>query len=185
MKLIFSIRWAPNYPTRSYNYPPNYPPLILVIMARPAQTIQNNTFAKSLEHLKKEVRDEGDFLCRWVSQLSINWYYRFGWVWRGVLKVLKITIMQYLCKISINNWVVWFCMLINLKVFSKLIASFLMGLTRHAQIARVILQYLCDIVRKKSGMSRGLNCTSWLKELLQFIIHLFSHHWLFSSLGLI
>ena len=39
-------------------------PLILVGMARPAQITQNNKFAKYLEYLKKEVKDEVDFLCR-------------------------------------------------------------------------------------------------------------------------
>ena len=35
-------------------------PLILVGMARPAQTAQNNKLAKSLQYLKKKVRDEDD-----------------------------------------------------------------------------------------------------------------------------
>ena len=41
----------------------------------------------------------------------------------------------------------------------------LMGLTRHAQITRVNLQYLCDIVRKKLGMKQGLNCTGWFSTI--------------------
>ena len=43
-------------------------------------------------------------------------------------------------------------MLMNVKVFSKLIILFLMGLARHVQITWVNLQYLCDILRNKSGM---------------------------------
>ena len=38
-------------------------PLILVGMTRPAQITQNKS-AKSFQYLKKEVRDEVDFLCR-------------------------------------------------------------------------------------------------------------------------
>ena len=32
-------------------------------MARPAQNTQNNKFAKSLQYLKKEMKDEVYFLC--------------------------------------------------------------------------------------------------------------------------
>ena len=39
-------------------------PLILVGMTRPAQITQNNKSAKSFQYLKKEVKDEVDFLCR-------------------------------------------------------------------------------------------------------------------------
>ena len=118
-------------------------------MARPAQITQNNKFAKSLLYLKKELRDEGDFLCSWASQFSVNWYCHFWWVLLGTTKVLKITSMQCL-----KNWVIklMFCMLISMKVFCKLIALFLMGLARHAQIIWVNLKYLYDILRKKSGM---------------------------------
>ena len=42
-------------------------PLILMGMARPAQIAQNNMFPKSLQYLKKEVRDEVNFLCRLAS----------------------------------------------------------------------------------------------------------------------
>ena len=45
-----------------------------------------------------------------------------------------------------------FRILINMKVFYKLIVLFLMGLARHAQIIRVNLQYICYILKKKSGM---------------------------------
>ena len=37
--------------------------LILVGKARTAQITKNSKFAKSLQYLKKEVRDEVDFLC--------------------------------------------------------------------------------------------------------------------------
>ena len=32
-------------------------------MARPAEITKNNKFEKSLQYLKKEMRDEVDFLC--------------------------------------------------------------------------------------------------------------------------
>ena len=38
-------------------------PLILLRIARPANSTQNNKFAKYLQYLMKEVRDEVDFLC--------------------------------------------------------------------------------------------------------------------------
>ena len=46
-------------------------PLILVGMTRHVQITQNNKSAKSLQYLKKEVRDEVGFLCRRASQFSI------------------------------------------------------------------------------------------------------------------
>ena len=121
-------------------------------MARPAQIAQNK-FAKPLQYLKKEMRHEVDFLCRWTSQFSINWYYYGWWVVPGMPKVLKITITQCLCNISRKNWVMELmsCILIIVNVF---IILFVMGLTRH-QSTRVNLQYLFDILRKKSGMKLG------------------------------
>ena len=146
MKLIFCMQININ---QSYKLIP----LILVRLTRPGQITQNDKFAKSLQDLKKEVRDEVDFLCRWASQFSINRYYHFWWLWPGMPKLLKITSMQCLCSISTINWVMklMFCMLI----FYKLIVLLLMGLARHAQITRVNLQYLWEIVRKKSGMKLG------------------------------
>ena len=44
-----------------------------------------------------------------------------------------------------------FCMLINMEVFCKLTVLFLMGLARFAQITQLKLQYLCEILGKKSG----------------------------------
>ena len=46
-------------------------------------------------------------------------------------------------------------MLINMKVFYKLIVLFLMGLTRHAYVTQVKFQSLCDILRKKSRIKLG------------------------------
>ena len=36
-------------------------PLIVVVMTRPAQITQNKKFAKSLQYVKKKVRDDVDF----------------------------------------------------------------------------------------------------------------------------
>ena len=64
-------------------------------------------------------------------------------------KLLKIISMQYLCNISRKNCVtkLMFCMLINIKLFYKLILLFLIGLARHAQSIWASLQCLCDILR--------------------------------------
>ena len=131
-------------------------PLTLMSMARPAQIAQNNKFPKSLQYLKKEARDEVNFLCRWAS-----FFYKlilsFCWVLPGMAKVLEMTNMQCLCNISRKNWVMklMICMLINMKVFYKLIVLFLMGLAKHTQITWVNLQYLYDIFRKKLGVKLG------------------------------
>ena len=131
--------------------------LILVgMVSRHAQITQNDKFAKSLWYLKKEVRDEVEFLCKW-AKFSTNWCYHVWWAWSGIPKVLKIKSMQYLCNPSRKNWVMklMFCMMINMIVFYKLILLFFMGLARHAQSTWTSLQCLCDILRKKSGMKLG------------------------------
>ena len=65
-------------------------------MASLAQSPRSNKFAKSLQCLKKEVRDKVDF-CRDKLQ-SIQ---KVGTVISdGMPKVLKITTMQYLCNVS-------------------------------------------------------------------------------------
>ena len=48
-----------------------------------------------------------------------------------------------------------FCIVINMKVFYKLIVLFLMGLARRAQVTLVHLEDLCDILRKKLGKKLG------------------------------
>ena len=45
-----------------------------------------------------------------------------------------------------------FCMLIEMKVFYKLIILFVMGLARDAQSTQLNLQCFCDISGEKSGM---------------------------------
>ena len=84
-------------------------------MTRPAWITQSIKFAKSLHYLKKRVRDEIDFLCRWGSQFTINWYYHFWWVWPDIPVCL--------CNISRNNSVMKLicCMLINVKVLQFMI----------------------------------------------------------------
>ena len=79
-------------------------------MARPAQITQNNKFAKSLQYLKKEVGDEVDFLCNDHHSFTVS------------LQHLK---EELSCEVM-------FCLLINKKIFYKLIILFLMGLARHA-----------------------------------------------------
>ena len=71
-------------------------PSKLVNMASLAQSTRNIKLAKSLQYLKKEVRDKVDF-CRDKLQ-SIQ---KVGTVISdGMPKVLKITTMQYLCNVS-------------------------------------------------------------------------------------
>ena len=125
-------------------------PLILMGMARPAQIAQNNMFPKSLQYLKKEVRDEVNFLCRLASVFH-KLILSFWWVLPGMVKVLKMTNMQCLCNISRKNWVMklMICMLINMKVFYKLIVLFLMGLARHFQNTWLNLQCILGYLKKE------------------------------------
>ena len=86
----------------------------------------NNKFAMSLQYLKREVRDEVDFLhADKVSYKLIAtfqsfpqaWYYHYWWVWSNILKVLKVTSLQYLYNISKKKLGMEFifCMQINIK----------------------------------------------------------------------
>ena len=146
-------------------------PSILGGMARPAKITWNNKFAKSLQYLKKEVRNETDFLCRWASQFSINWYYHFWWLWPGIPKLLKIIGMQCLCNISRKHWVMkW-------KSY-KLIVFFFYGFAqacpKYPGKFAIFWWHLKKEVRNKVWPAQIL--------LLQFIIHpVFPHHWPFSS----
>ena len=70
-----------------------------------------------------------------------------------MLKVLKITSIQYLSNISRKNWVT--NLMLNMKIFYKLILLFLKGFSRHAQSTQVSLQCLFDILRKKLGIKLG------------------------------
>ena len=142
-------------------------------MARPAQITQNNKFAKSLLYLKKELRDEGDFLCSWASQFSVNWYCHFWWVLLGTTKVLKITSMQCL-----KNWVIKLMFLHAdkheslLKVDSIIFDGFGQACPNYLGKFEISLWYLKEEVRN-AVLS------------LQFIIHpMHSYHWPFFSLSM-
>ena len=78
----------------------------------------------SLQYLKKEVRDEVDFLhtrlisTLWKSKFPTRGYYHYWWAWSSILKVLKVTSFQYLQNISkkkLGREFV-FCMQINIKL---------------------------------------------------------------------
>ena len=65
-------------------------------------------------------------------------------------KVPKMTSLQYLCNIVRKGGVinVIFYMKVNINVFYKLIVSFLLVMTSHAQS----LWYLCNISKKREGL---------------------------------
>ena len=64
-------------------------------------------------------------------------------------KLFKVSV-QYLCNFSGKKLVMKliFCMMMNIKVFCKLIISFFAGLGRHAQSTQTIFQYHCHISRR-------------------------------------
>ena len=78
----------------------------------------------SLQCLTKEVRDEVDFLHADKHQsflqvgirtlgikVSYKWYYHRWWAWSSILKVLKVTSLQYLYNISKKK--------LTIKLFNK------------------------------------------------------------------
>ena len=127
--------------------------LILVGMARPAQITHNNKFENSLQYLMKEVKDEVDFLYTWASEFSINWYCPFWWVWPGMPKVLKITIMQCFCNISRKNRVtkLMFSMLINVKVDTVIFHGFVQACPKYPGKFAISLWHLKTKSRMKLG----------------------------------
>ena len=104
--------------------------MILMGMVKHSQSSQNSKFAMSLQYLKKEVRDEVDFLHvdkhQSFQQVDFNTlgikvlYKAILSLLIGVIKVLKVTSLQYLYNISKNKLVIEFifCMQINIKVFT-------------------------------------------------------------------
>ena len=54
----------------------------------------------------------------WTSKFPASWFCRFWWTWSNILKVLKVTSLQYLYNISKKKLGMEFifCMQINIKV---------------------------------------------------------------------
>ena len=81
--------------------------MILLEMVKHSQSSQNRKFAMSLQYLKKGVGDEVDvdkhqtFIQVDFNTLGIKVYCKVilhhSWVWSNILKVFKVTSLQYLC----------------------------------------------------------------------------------------
>ena len=69
-------------------------------MARPAQITQNNKFAKSLQYLKKEVRDEVEFFVKMSIIVIYKVLLTFLMDVTRHAKTLEILSTQCLCNIS-------------------------------------------------------------------------------------
>ena len=108
-------------------------------MIKHSQSPQNSKFAMSLQYLKKEVRDEVDFLDAEKHQsfqqvdfniLGIKVSYKvilsYWWTWSSILKVLKVTSLKYLYNILKRKLGMEsiFCMQINIKTSTSWIIVF-------------------------------------------------------------
>ena len=79
-------------------------------MVNYSQSSQNSKFAVSLQYIKKEVRDEVHFLhpdkrknflqVDSNTLFSTRWCCHYWWALSSILKVLKLTSLQYLYNIS-------------------------------------------------------------------------------------
>ena len=81
----------------------------------------------------------------WTSMFPTRWYYHYLWAWSSILKVLKVTSLQYLKK-EIRDGV-QFLHADKHQSFYKLALLFLMIVARHAQSTQnkklvIFLQYL-------------------------------------------
>ena len=112
---------------------------------------------------KKNWRIKLIFSLQISMRVSFKLVLLLWWACLCVPKVSKITSLQYLCSISRKRWEInmIFCMKININVFYKLVISFLLVRAKydlvpsHVKITQVNMQYLCDILRKKSGIKLG------------------------------
>ena len=88
----------------------------LMGLVKHSRSSQNSKFAMSLHCRKKELRDENGFLhadelqsflqvilTLWLSKFSTRWYYHNWLPWSNILKVRKVTSLQYLFTISKKN----------------------------------------------------------------------------------
>ena len=75
-----------------------------------------------------------------------------------------------------------FCMFINIKVFCKLMLSFLAGLARHAESARANFQYL-EYIEISFGMCRvWISCSQFgICEAFRQFANEFANEWIFSK----
>ena len=110
-------------------------------MVEHSQSSQNSKFAVSLQYFK-EVRDEVSYKLisiLWALKFSRKWYYHYWWVWTSILKVLKVTSLQYLYNISKKESKVCssFFALRQIQSFFKLELSFLMEITRRVQSSQI------------------------------------------------
>ena len=88
--------------------------LIVSLRVCNSRHAQNSKFTISLRYLKKNVKDEADFL----KDLS-NWYYHFWCVWPVIPKLSRITCLLFLCSILREKWVMKliFCMQTSMKAW--------------------------------------------------------------------
>ena len=108
--------------------------IIFLCVAKHTQINQNNKFVNSLNSSRKKLVMKLIFSMHinikvsviWLQHLDHEslkwWYYHFWWAWSSILKLLKVTSLQYLYNIS--NEKLWmeftFCMQINIKVSTSL-----------------------------------------------------------------
>ena len=102
----------------------------------------------------------------WASKFPARWYYHVWWAWSSILKVLKVTSLQYLYNISKKKLGMEFLHADKHQRFYKLALPFLMELAIHVQSTQnkkwaIFLQYLqkemsqvllCSIVMQNIGI---------------------------------
>ena len=138
-------------------------------MVKHSQSSQNSKFAMSLQYLKKEVRDEVDFLHVDKHQsflqvdfntLGIKVFYKvigmimktwraWWWAWSSILKVLKATRLQCLCNISKKKlWMEFILEFIKINTSTSWIINFLWKPDISKVPNKGSLLNFCNILRK-------------------------------------
>ena len=149
-------------------------------MVKHSQSSQNSKFAMSVQYFK-EVRDEVSnklISTLWALKFSRKWYYHYWWVWTSILKVLKVTSLQYLYNISKKESKVCssFFALRQIQSFHKLALSFLMEITRRVRSSqnRISLIFF-ECLKKKVSQLPFYSTDAKHSDILRGASHVFCY----------
>ena len=121
-------------------------------VARHAQNTQNSKFGMSLQYLKKEVRDEVDFLHGDKHQSFLQFDFstlgvKFSYKailssscpsWSSILKILKVTSLWYFHNISKKKLEIGFIFCIQINIY-KLVLLFLMKWPDMSKVPKILI----------------------------------------------
>ena len=124
--------------------------LIVSLKVCKSRHAQNSKFTISLRYLKKNVKNEADFL-----KVLSDWYYHSRCVWPVIPKLSRIACLLFLCNILRENWMMKliFCMQTSMKAWYKLILWFWWGWSSIPKVSKIpSVQCFYNISKSKLEM---------------------------------